>query len=160
MCEEPRVTNGLLMTCSIESREGKLIACGGIDTKLHIFSINPSGKKKEKLTLIEKVKELTGHDGLITCCGFMSNQYLVSGSNDSSLMLWDLEKPGRFLVKYGDHQNEVLACDVYQLDGNVFASGSNDATTRIWDIRMKSPCIRIFEKNKCGVSAVKFMTDW
>lgn len=60
-------------------------------------------KEKEKLTLIEKVKELTGHDGLITCCGFMSNQYLVSGSNDSSLMLWDLEKPGRFLVKYGDH---------------------------------------------------------
>jgi len=39
------VTNGLLMTCSIEGREGKLIACGGIDTKLHIFSINPSGKK-------------------------------------------------------------------------------------------------------------------
>lgn len=147
------------MTCSIEGKEGKLIACGGIDTKVQIFSINPSGKKKEKLTLIEKVKELTGHDGLITCCGFMSNQYLVSGSNDSSLMLWDLEKPGRFLVKYGDHQNEVLALDVFQLDGNVFASGSNDATTRIWDIRMKSPCIRIFEKNKCGVSSVKFMTD-
>ena len=101
------------MTCSIEGKEGKLIACGGIDTKVQIFSINPSGKKKEKLTLIEKVKELTGHDGLITCCGFMSNQYLVCGSNDSSLMLWDLEKPGRFLVKYGDHQNEVLALDVF-----------------------------------------------
>lgn len=70
--EEPKVTNGLLMTCSFESKEGKLIACGGIDTKLHIFSINPSGKKKEKLTLIEKVKELTGHYGLVTCCGFMS----------------------------------------------------------------------------------------
>lgn len=70
--EEPKVTNGLLMTCSIEAREGKLVACGGIDTKLHVFSINPSGKKKEKLTLIEKVKELTGHYGLITCCSFMS----------------------------------------------------------------------------------------
>ena len=70
--EDPNVTNGLLMTCSIESKEGKLVACGGIDTKLHIFSINPSGKKKEKLTLIEKVKELTGHSGLVTCCGFMS----------------------------------------------------------------------------------------
>ncbi len=70
--EESKVTNGLLMTCAIESREGRLIACGGIDTKLHIFSINPSGKKKEKLNLIEKVKELTDHYGLITCCGFMS----------------------------------------------------------------------------------------
>ncbi|TNV80634.1 hypothetical protein FGO68_gene9947 [Halteria grandinella] len=157
--EEPKVTNGLLMTCSFESREGKLIACGGIDTKLHIFSINPSGKKKEKLTLIEKVKELTGHYGLITCSSFMNQQYLVSGSNDSSIMLWDLEKPGRFLVKYGEHQNEVLSLDVFQLDGNIIVSGSNDATTRVWDIRQKSPCIRIFEKNKCGVSAVKFMTD-
>ena len=70
--EEPRVTNGLLMTCSIESREGKMVACGGIDTKLHIFSINPRGKKGERLTLIEKIKELTGHYGLITCCSFMS----------------------------------------------------------------------------------------
>jgi hypothetical protein len=70
--EEPRVTNGLLMTCAIESREGKLVACGGIDTKLHIFQINPSGKKKEKLNMIEKVKELTGHYGLVTCCGFLS----------------------------------------------------------------------------------------
>jgi hypothetical protein len=49
------------MTCSIENREGKLAACGGIDTKLHIFSINPSGKKKEKMSLLEKVKELAGH---------------------------------------------------------------------------------------------------
>ena len=157
--EEPKVTNGLLMTCCFEGREGKLIACGGIDTKVNIFSINPQGKKKEKLTLIEKVKELSGHYGLITCCAFMSPQYLVSGSNDSSIMLWDLEKPGRFLLKYGDHQNEVLALDVFPLDGNILASGSNDATTRIWDIRMKNPCIRIFEKNKCGVSAVKFMPD-
>lgn len=148
------------MTCAIESREGKLVVCGGIDTKLHIFSINPSGKKKEKLNLMEKVKELTGHYGLVTCCGFLSNQFLISGSNDSSIMLWDLEKPGRFLVKYVEHQNEVLALDVFNLDGNIIATGSNDATTRIWDIRMKTPCIRIFEKNKCGVSAVKFMTDW
>lgn len=147
------------MTCTIEQREGKLVACGGIDTKLHIFSINPSGKKKEKLTLIEKVKELTGHQGLVTCCGFLSSQFLISGSNDSSVMLWDLEKPGRFLVRYAEHQNEVLALDVYNLDGNILVTGSNDATTRVWDIRMKNPCIRIFEKNKCGVSAVKFMTD-
>lgn len=39
------------------------------------------------------------------------------------------------------------------------ASGSNDATTRVFDIRMKQACIRIFEKNKCGVSSVKFMPE-
>ena len=93
----------MLITCAFEPREGKLVACGGIDTKLHIYAINPSGKKKEKLNLIEKVKELSGHYGLVTCCGFLSSQFLVSGSNDASIMLWDFEKPGRFLVKYSDH---------------------------------------------------------
>ncbi len=151
--------NGMLMTCAIESREGQLVACGGMDTKLHIYRINPQGRKKEKLSLMEKEKELCGHYGLITCCGFLDRQYLISGSNDSSIMLWDLEKPGRFLVKYGDHQSEVLSVDVFNLDSNICVSGSNDATAMVWDIRQKTPCIRIFDKSKCGVSAVKFMPD-
>ena len=71
--EDPRVTNGALIACDIESKEGKLVACGGIDTKLHVFSINPSGKKKEKLNPIEKVKELAGHYGSVNCCGFLSS---------------------------------------------------------------------------------------
>lgn len=54
----------------------------------------------------------------------------------------------------------MLALDVFNLDGNIIATGSNDATTRVWDIRMKNACFRIFEKNQCGISAVKFMTDW
>jgi len=49
--------------------------------------------------------------------------------------------------------------DVFNRDGNVIASGANDATVRIWDIRMKNPCIRVFDKNQCGISAVKFMPD-
>ena len=53
----------------------------------------------------------------------------------------------------------MYTLDVFNLDGNIIASGSGDATTRVWDIRMKSPCIRLFEKNQSGVSAVKFMTD-
>jgi hypothetical protein len=74
-------------------------------------------------------------------------------------MLWDFEKTGRYLVKYSDHLNEVQSVDVFNRDGNVFASGANDATVRIWDIRMKQSCIRLFDKNKCGISAVKFMPD-
>lgn len=48
---------------------------------------------------------------------------------------------------------------MFNLDGNIIATGSNDATTRLWDIRMKNACFRVFEKNQCGISAVKFMTD-
>ena len=74
-------------------------------------------------------------------------------------MLWNLDRPERHYVKYGEHQLEVLTLDTFNLDGNIIVSGSNDATVRVWDIRMKTPCIRIFEKIKCGVSTVKFMKD-
>lgn len=45
------------------------------------------------------------------------------------------------------------------MDGNVFASGSADLTFRLWDIRMKSAVFRLFEKNKCGVSSIRFMPE-
>ena len=45
------------------------------------------------------------------------------------------------------------------MDGNVFASGSSDLSFRIWDIRMKRPAFRIFEKNECGVSSLRFMPE-
>jgi guanine nucleotide-binding protein G(I)/G(S)/G(T) subunit beta-1 len=45
------------------------------------------------------------------------------------------------------------------MDGNVFSSGSSDLTFRVWDIRQKKSCFRIFEKNKCGVSSIKFMPE-
>mmetsp|Transcript_17352 Transcript_17352/g.12404 ORF Transcript_17352/g.12404 Transcript_17352/m.12404 type:complete len:253 (-) Transcript_17352:11-769(-) len=147
------------MALDIEEREGKLLACGGIDTMLHIFQINPSGRKNQKLNLIEKAKVLSGHYGLVTCCGFLSQQFLISASYDSSLMLWDLEKSSRFLVKYRDHSSEILTLDVFQLDGNILATGSNDCTGRVWDIRMKNACIRVFDIKKSGVSSVKFMPE-
>mmetsp|Transcript_31397 Transcript_31397/g.30747 ORF Transcript_31397/g.30747 Transcript_31397/m.30747 type:complete len:128 (+) Transcript_31397:123-506(+) len=37
IAEEKEVTNGLLMALDVEEKEGKLVACGGIDTMLHIF---------------------------------------------------------------------------------------------------------------------------
>ena len=159
LIEEPSVANSPLNSVSIE-REGKIVGCGGIDMKIHVFRINNQGlNKKEKVRSIEKVRELSGHMGDINAIRFLNQQFVVSASNDSQILLWDLENSGRFIVKYGQHQDNVVSLDTFSLDGNVMASGSNDATIRIWDIRMKSPCIRLFSKNKTGISSVKFMPD-
>lgn len=45
------------------------------------------------------------------------------------------------------------------MDGNVFATGSSDLTFRLWDIRQKKACFRIFNKNRTGVSSIKFMPE-
>lgn len=137
-----------------------MVACGGIDMKIHVFSINRQGNRREKVKSIERLRELTGHFGDITSVKFLNSQFLVSGSNDSQILLWDIENPTRFIVKYGQHQDNVVCLDTFNMDGNIMVSGSNDATIRVWDIRMKSPCIRLFSKNDCGISSVKFMPDW
>jgi len=47
--------------------------------------------------------ELAGHSGTITTCKFLNHNYVVSGSEDSNIILWDLNNPDRFLVKYNEH---------------------------------------------------------
>ena len=46
-----------------------------------------------------KLCELAGHQGPVNSLGFLNGQYLVSGSNDASMILWDLQKPDLPLVK-------------------------------------------------------------
>lgn len=84
-------SNGLLMTATIEPRNGKFLICGGIDTKLHLYEINKVVAKRENAKLMTKMREFTGHQGLVTSSGFLSNEYFVSGSNDSSINLWEVE---------------------------------------------------------------------
>ena len=158
IAEEPRFSNGSMQTCAIEPTEGRLVACGGLDGKVHIYEVNDQSKKEDKtIKMIQKKHEFNGHQSLITCSGFLSQNYMVTGSDDSDLMLWDFEHTGRYLVKYSDHTFEVSSLDVFSRDGNIFASGSSDAQVRIWDIRMKQSCLRIFDKNSAGIGAVKFM---
>ena len=164
MEEKERLSNGLLATCAIEPSEGNLVACGGIDSKVYCFRINDEAMKKKRkndntLKLIQPACEFSGHQSQITCCGFLSTNYLMTGSDDSTVMLWDFERTGRYLVKYTDHTYEVQCLDVFNRDGNIVARGANDAAVRIWDIRMKQPCIRVFDKNTCGISAIRFMPD-
>lgn len=163
--EEAKISKGTMATVCIDPLEGRFIACGGIDGKIHIYQFMDTHKFDKKplkdatLKLIGKSYEFSGHQSLVTCSGFMSLQHVVSGSDDSMIFLWDFEKPGKYLVKYEDHSAEVNCLDVFNRDGNIFASGANDATVQIWDIRMRKPAIRVFDKNDCGITALKFMPD-
>jgi len=150
---ERGVSSSILTACALEQVNTKFLACGGLDTRICIFSIN----RKEELGKITKVKDLTDHTGMITCLSFLDENYLISGSNDSTLMLWDINKTGRSVRQFVDHESEVVCLDVCEADGNMIASGSGDTTVRLWDIRMKEPCIRIFDESKHSTNSVKFM---
>jgi WD40 repeat protein len=124
-----------------------------------VLGINPESKKGEKVSFMKKLVELTGHTGAVTGVCFLDPQFVVSSSDDSAIMLWDIERPDRYIVKYNDHQVQVTCIDAFNLDSNIIVSGSADTTVRLWDIRQKSPCIRLFDKNDSSINCVKFMFD-
>ena len=41
-------SSGAIRACDIDEREGKLMAVGGVDSKIYLLGINPDAKRKEK----------------------------------------------------------------------------------------------------------------
>jgi WD40 repeat protein len=149
---EKGVSGSVLTSCALEQNNTRLLACGGLDTRIYVFAIN----RKEEPGKMTKSTELTGHAGLVTCCNFLDENFLISGSNDSTLILWDISKEGK-VREFVDHESEITCMDVCEEDGNLLVSGSDDTTVRVWDVRMKEPCTRVFEESKSSINIVKFM---
>ena len=60
-----------------------------------------------------------------------SNQ-ILSGSNDGTVILWDVET-GREIKAFTGHTNSIFST-VFNPDGRLAISGSSDGTLRLWDI--------------------------
>lgn len=146
-----------LISADFEKTEGKKVACGTLDAKLLIFEINTLVKKKEKnINKNKPIHELVGHQGAINCCKFLNGNFLISGSTDATVCVWDLESPQRYLSMHNEHTADVLCMATYENDGNIFITGSSDLTTKIWDIRVKQPVQSTFKNHESVINAVQF----
>lgn len=141
--EHPEAAKGALNAIAIDPKESRLLAAGGIDQRVLLYSINPIAKKREKVDLMAKQTELTGHNGPITSLAFLDNQYMITASRDSTLLLWNVNKHG-YLMSYSDHGGDVNSVDICSVNRNIIVSGSVDTAVRVWDIRMKVQCVKSF----------------
>ncbi|KAF7985800.1 hypothetical protein HWV62_441 [Athelia sp. TMB] len=108
------------------SSDGKRIA-SGVTTDHTIIVWNPAGDPAEQLVL-------TGHKGAIETVGFsLDGLTLASGSQDSDILIWDVES-GDLREKLSGHQGYVLALCYSPGDSSRIVSGSNDKTVRVWTI--------------------------
>ena len=75
-----------------------------------------------------------GHGGAVTTVAVSPDGHrIVSGSQDRSVRLWDVEtgqQIGQPLEGHADHVNSVS----FSPDGRRIVSGSKDQTVRLWDI--------------------------
>jgi guanine nucleotide-binding protein G(I)/G(S)/G(T) subunit beta-1 len=136
-----------VMTCGFEQTEQKFVACGGLDNVCSIFNLsNPSVSRASQ--------ELTGHDGYLSCCRFLSNTDILTASGDSTCVLWDVERNEQ-KMSFSDHAGDVMSVSLSPEEPNMFCSGACDSTVRVWDIR-SGECTHIFSGHESDINAVDF----
>eukprot|EP00759_Apiculatamorpha_spiralis_P027557 PhF_6_TR30374/c0_g2_i4/m.44502 len=75
---------------------------------------------------------MTGHSERVTSVAFSpDNKYIVSGSEDGSVSVWDASSGEEVRVMYG-HLDGVSSV-AFSPDNKYIVSGSQDSTVRMWD---------------------------
>ena len=97
---------------------------------------------------------LTGHTGCIGSLAFSSDGlFLVSGSDDNTINLWDVQTGGVVKTFHG-HTNSVL-CVSISPDCTTIASGSRDNTVCLWHIQT-GDCFCVIKGHNDHVNSVAF----
>ncbi len=94
-----------------------------------------SSDSEIKLYFIETGKLISNleHDSEILVIAWSHNGYtLASGSNDSTIKLWDVNTGDRIKTLTG-HSDSVKAI-AFSTDGETLASSSDDSTIKLWDV--------------------------
>jgi WD40 repeat protein len=105
------------------SPDGKLLAVGGSDAQIHLFSL-PDGKL---------VRSIPGHTSSVTGLQFHpGGAVLVSSSKDRTLKLWNPGN-GQLLKSLEGHPAWVQGV-TFLAQGTRLASVGADGTVRLWDL--------------------------
>jgi len=97
---------------------------------------------------------LLGHAHCVKSLTFSSDgKFLVSGSSDKTINLWDVQTGGIVKAFHG-HTDEVCSVSI-SMDDTMVASGSRDKTIRLWDTQT-GECCHIIDNLSDYVSSVTF----
>ena len=123
-------------------------------------------EEEYKLPLVphSKCVQLKGHENRVTTLAITSdNKYIISGSSDCTVRIWDLQEKKEKAILRG-HTDEIVKV-VVTSDNKFIVSASNDTTLIIWNIQEKmmetrlrghAACVQILQissDNKFIVSA-------
>ena len=83
----------------------------------------------------------------------LNGTFLVSGSNDNTVVFWDIQTGGVIKTFHG-HTDHVLSVSISQ-NCTIIASGSVDKTIRLWDIQT-GECYCVIDRLDNLVNSVSF----
>ena len=100
-----------------------------------------------------------GHTGRVRCVGYSPDgRYIVSGSSDRTIRVWDAETGSGVGEPLEGHIDEV-SCLVHSPDGRYIISGSDDKTIQIWDAEARSRVGKPLEGHSHSVLSVTHSPD-
>jgi len=102
-------------------------------------------------------RELSHHEGYISCCRFINDEEILTSSGDSTCILWDVEKrlPK---ITFSDHIGDIMGISLNK-GRTLFVSGSCDSTAKVFDPRSGPSCNITFTGHMSDINAVKFFPN-
>ena len=117
----------------------KTIVSGGGDGII-IWDV-ATGEIKKKLPLTSELGQ-NFHSADIECLKFChGGAYLLSGSKDNSIKIWDVKKDYALLDTLNGHKAPVLALD-FNESKQLIGSAGRDSTVKVWDASTLNPAVR------------------
>lgn len=138
------------MTCAFSS-SGKLVACGGLDNLCSVYKLGQAEDGKMAY------RELSQHEGYLSCCRFVNESEIITSSGDSTCILWDIESKTP-VTTFTDHTGDVMSVSISP-EKHLFASGSCDSTSKVFDFRAGPECIINFPGHESDINSVDFISN-
>ena len=86
-----------------------------------------------------------------------NNKYIVSGSHDFSIRLWNIDT-GKCIKILKNHTSWVTAVAFSSIDPKYILSGSLDMTVCLWNIELDT-CVQMFQGHTSRVNTVAFSSS-
>lgn len=100
---------------------------------------------------------LRGHTGYISDVEFLTEDKILSGSGDMSVMLWDINKGVKIREYLDRNLGDVSSLALHPSNPNIFVSASL-RTVKVWDVRLKTS-LQTFSDHLDDINVVKMFPD-